>query len=208
MLAKRKKNQKTVGRPRPRRFARAMASVFFLSGWLLSLLLFSVIVMTEGREDIRQVDALFVPGCLVNEAGKPSYTLQKRVDRAAELYHGGYAPLIIVSGGQGGDEPVPEAEAMAQALKKLGVPDSAISIEDESTSTRENVRNSVPIIEENGIESIMVVTSEFHIFRTVLTMRQEGIDNVAYAVAPSYQKRIWSMRLREVLSLAKCMIGA
>ncbi|MGI6005018.1 MAG: YdcF family protein [Christensenellales bacterium] len=167
----------------------------------------SFVITAESKEDIRAVDAIFVPGCKVMPSGRPSFSLQKRIDRAAQLYKEGYAGYIVVSGGKGPNEPEAEGDVMARELIAQGIPEESILIENESSSTRENVRNSLSIMRRHDIESVMVVTSEFHLMRAKWTLRQEGVSDIASAAAQSYPKHLWAMRIREVFSLIKCAAG-
>ena len=80
-----------------------------------------------------------------------------RVISAAELWHAKKAPKIIVSGGstQG---PISEASRMADLLKRLGVPASAISLEEKSLNTEGNARE-VAALTNAGSQHILLVTS-------------------------------------------------
>ena len=63
--------------------------------------------------------------------------------RAAELYHQGYAPKILFTGGLGrnteGLLPEPEAVRFAKVAMECGVPEADIILEDKSTNTKENI---------------------------------------------------------------------
>lgn len=63
--------------------------------------------------------------------------------RAAELYHQGYAPKILFTGGLGrnteGLLPEPEAVRFAKVAVACGVPEEDIILEDRSTNTKENI---------------------------------------------------------------------
>lgn len=76
--------------------------------------------------------------------------------RAAELYHQGYAPKILFTGGLGrnteGLLPEPEAVRFAKVAMECGVPEAAILIEDRSTNTKENIQFTRTLLEEQGID--------------------------------------------------------
>ena len=63
--------------------------------------------------------------------------------RAAELYHQGYAPKIMFTGGLGRNTThlftEPEAVRFARVAMECGVPEEDIILEPESTNTRENI---------------------------------------------------------------------
>ena len=93
---------------------------------------------------------------------------------------GAFRPLLIVSGGKGADERVPEAVAMAGYLTERGVPADRIVLEDQSASTEENLRFSQAIMERLRPGSLAaIVTSDFHAFRAALIARRLGLRGQA-----------------------------
>ena len=86
-------------------------------------------------------DAVIVLGCKVNESGV-SNSLKARLDTTLEYHSINPKAKIIVTGGQGSNEPMTEAEAMKRYLVANGVPENIIYKEDKSTSTNENFANS------------------------------------------------------------------
>lgn len=75
--------------------------------------------------------------------------------RAAELYHRGYAPKILFTGGLGrnteGMLPEPEAVRFAKVAMGCGVPEKDIILEDKSRNTKENIDFTRALLEEQGI---------------------------------------------------------
>ena len=75
--------------------------------------------------------------------------------RAAELYHQGYAPKILFTGGLGrnteGLLPEPEAVRFAKVAMECGVPEADIILEDKSRNTKENIEFTRALLEELGI---------------------------------------------------------
>lgn len=75
--------------------------------------------------------------------------------RAAELYHQGYAPKILFTGGLGrnteGLLPEPEAVRFAKVAMACGVPERDIILEDKSTNTKENILFTREKLEQLGI---------------------------------------------------------
>jgi uncharacterized SAM-binding protein YcdF (DUF218 family) len=88
----------------------------------------------------------------------------------------GSDPVLIVSGGKGGDEQVSEAEAMAGCLAARGFPADRIQREDRSASTRENLACSRAIMDRlRPGASCVIVTSNFHVFRAAMIARRLGV---------------------------------
>lgn len=110
---------------------------------------------------------------------RPSPLLAGRIDKAIELWHDqGGRGAIVVSGGQGPDEVVSEAQAMHGYLVRHGVPETAILDENRSTNTMENLRLSKELMDGRSSGRpyrCAVVTSDFHVFRCVEYARRLGI---------------------------------
>ena len=126
-----------------------------------------------------RVEAIVVLGGATDPAfwPRPWVHLTEAGDRvlyAARLYREGKAPLLILSGG--GWYGAPEAASMADVLKFLGVPDSAIIQEPDSLNTHQNAVNVREILAARGIHRILLVTSAMHMPRALLVFRHEGID--------------------------------
>ena len=97
---------------------------------------------------------------------RPSIMLTSRLDAAYEYLTEYPDAICIVSGGQGPDESMPEAECMYLYLTDKGIAPERIYQENQSTSTRENLLFSQEIIETVGLNpEIAIVTNEYHEYR-------------------------------------------
>jgi len=104
--------------------------------------------------------------------------LAQRLEKGKTMYEKFHNhPKIVVSGGQGVDEPIAEAEAMAQYLRQIGIPQEDIIIERQSTNTLENLQFSKTILDEKSKENYycLVVTNSFHSLRAGIYMRKLGL---------------------------------
>lgn len=121
-------------------------------------------------------DAIVVLGGGVEPDGTLPQVPRTRVKRAVEIYDGGVAPRIILSGRCGLTSPQPavtEAAAMAAYARELGVPDDALLLEEESRDTLGNAYFTREwYLEPNGWTSIRVVTSDFHLSRAAWVFRK------------------------------------
>ena len=106
-------------------------------------------------------DAIVVLGCRVQADGTPSTALRERTRRAVELWREGRAPVIILTGGVG-EHPPSEARAAADVARALGVPESALLLEERSRSTAENARFAA---EKFDGRRILLVSDAYHVFR-------------------------------------------
>lgn len=110
-------------------------------------------------------------------------------------------PKLIVSGGQGADELISEAEAMANYLMEQGVPQEDILIENRSRTTFENLTFSKAILEDQGLGNcVLVVTNSFHALRAGVFMRRLKIPgrSVGSKTAFYYLPSDW---IRETVGL-------
>ena len=104
--------------------------------------------------------------------------LAQRLEKGKTMYEKFHNhPKIVVSGGQGVDEPIAEAEAMAQYLRQVGIPQEDIIIEQQSTNTLENLQFSKTILDEKSKENYycLVITNSFHSLRAGIYMRKLGL---------------------------------
>lgn len=160
--------------------------------------LFTAVAVNARRMDNPSpADAMIVLGARVYDDGSPSPALQRRLDRAAELYAQGYAPVIVVSGGQGDDEPEPEGTAMKRYLVAQGVPEAQVIAETESYSTQENLENSKAILDGMGLSSVIVVTSDYHLWRALSMAKDAGFTEATGA--GSQNALTWPVAVRNCL---------
>lgn len=77
--------------------------------------------------------------------------------------------VCIVTGGQGPDEVMPEADAMKNYLvEDMGIDPARIYTDPDSSNTIENIKNALAIMEKEGISdyTMVSVSNAFHIPRT------------------------------------------
>lgn len=97
-------------------------------------------------------DCILILGCGFNQDGTLPPLLRGRADaaiafRSAQIADTGKVPLMLPSGGQGSDEPMPEAQAIRRYLIEQGIPESEILTEEQSTTTLENMRFSKKLMD-------------------------------------------------------------
>jgi len=134
-------------------------------------------------EEVAAADVIVVAGGAFSSGlGQWPYPdAGSNVDRywqAARLYHAGKAPLVILSGGRDPRRPDSwsEAESGAIFLRDLGVPDEALILESEARTTRDNATLVAEILEQRGLDKVLLVTSASHMRRSLATFRGAGID--------------------------------
>lgn len=125
-------------------------------------------------------DYIIVLGCFVRPDG-PSQTLLDRINAACDYLTAHPDSIAIVSGGQGADEVMPEAQCMYDVLISRGISPERVWMEDKATSTWENLKFSLDLIEtRTGARPTQVglISSEFHLFRAGLQARDQGVETV------------------------------
>ena len=153
----------------------AAAYLYFECMLIGTIIADAIVVRYEPEKD---KDFLIVLGCGIRADGTPSPILRGRLDRAlrfaeAQAAEGGKAPVFVVSGGQGPDEPQSEAASMRDYLLAQGIPDNRIILEDRSTDTAENMRFSKELIcAVDSAGKVAYATTNYHVFRAGLKARR------------------------------------
>lgn len=185
------------------RFARVSTIVFTIA-LLCGLALFSfteyhILQASVGNPE-DTAEYLVVLGAKVREDG-PSVSLWDRINAAAVYLQDHDDVIAIVSGGQGQDEPITEASSMREELIKLGIDESRIWMEDQATSTDENMRFSLDLIEEKTgtrPEKLAILSSEYHLYRASLMAEKLGIQFVGVPAKTSRLSQFINHAMREV----------
>lgn len=172
----------------------------------VSFLLYSTLYQRWTRHHGRPQPTVVVLGAgLIN--GQVPPLLAARLDTGRRLYQesvaAGIDAVIVVSGGQGEDEPVAEAVAMAEYLTDAGVSSAKVLLESESRNTEENLVNTADLLRADQREGgIAVVTNSFHAFRAALLMRKAGLDG--YSVGAPTAAYYWpAAMIREYLAILR-----
>jgi uncharacterized SAM-binding protein YcdF (DUF218 family) len=167
-----------------------LATVTTLVFGYVSFLLFSYVLYAWLYGQVagvgRRADYVIVLGTGLGRRGQVTPLLASRLERGRKVWTAlaarGRRPVMIVSGGQGSDEQTAEAVAMAAYLVERGFPADRLAREDQSSTTEENLAFSKAIIDaaeaarpDRKRARCVIVTSNYHVFRTAILARQAGI---------------------------------
>ncbi len=149
-----------------------------IAGGIVILIIAMAAIVIDGLHDnVQKSDAIVILGNKVELNGTPSPTLASRLEKGAELYKQGVAPLVIVSGGLG-REGFKEGDVMRDYLVARGVATEAIIVDNNGLDTYMTAQNTKKIFDEKKLNSALVVSNYFHISRARLALKRVGIDPV------------------------------
>ena len=168
--------------------------IIFIAAFILveGMIIFNI---NEGENitNIDNIDTMIVLGAKL-DGTKLSNTLKLRLDKTIEYYNKHKDINIIVSGGKTNSSDISEALAMENYLIANGVNKNNIIKEDKATSTLENIIYSKKILEDiNYNGKVLIVTSDFHLFRGRLIASILGIENKGICSKSELSKRIYYM---------------
>ena len=146
-------------------------------------------------------DYVIVLGAQWKPSG-PSYMLRKRLDAAVVYLNANPDALVIVSGGQGANEPISEAEGMAGYLEDAGIAPERIIREAASTSTDENLKFSSAFLDKEN-DTVVLVTNNYHVFRAKKLAEKQGYSHVEGLAADSHLGMLPNNVLREFFAVIK-----
>lgn len=179
--------------------ALGLSSVVLLASFLF---LYGLNDNTDYKED-----AIIVLGAAV-QGDTPSLALADRLDNAVEYYNKNTNAIIVVSGGKGPQENVTEAYAMEKYLTKKGVPNDKIIKEEKATSTYENFKFSMEILDSMFEDDYKVafVTNEYHIYRASGIAKSVGYNDIRHIHSGTRWYSVATGTLRECLAVLKFWI--
>ena len=158
-------------------------------------------VSNETLVEISRIDpeCIMVLGASVNPDGTPSPMLQDRLETGIELYNRGVAPKLLLTGDNGQIE-YNEVGAMKNYAVNAGVPEEDIFLDHAGFSTYDSVYRASYVF---GVESMVAVTQEYHLFRTLHGCKKMGIEAVGIGADQEVYAGQEYREIREVLARVK-----
>ena len=183
--------------------------------WLLALLFLLVlcalgfaavtyvkIERQSWHDEARRADCIVVFGA-AEYSGHPSPVLRSRLDHAYSLFQRGLAPLVITTGGYGGDPRFSEGGVGRAYLMARGVPENDIIAETQADNTDASVARVAAIMKENGMRTCIAVSDGYHIFRIKKMLQRQGFQVYGSPRPQAHPPSKWRefvLILREVVS--------
>jgi uncharacterized SAM-binding protein YcdF (DUF218 family) len=131
-------------------------------------------------------------------AERPSPVFEERIKHAIGLYKSGHVQAIVFTGGVGKDDQLAESEVARQYAIQQGIPAERIFYETCSKTTRENLQEAKKILDQQGLETILIVSDPLHMKRSVTIARDLGMDAYPSPTLTS-RYRTWHSKARFLL---------
>ena len=144
----------------------ATVLVFWL-GWMGAVLLWSTL------DQARPAESIVVLGAAQYD-GHPSPVLRARLDHAVDLWNRHMAQIVILTGGRGPGDTTSEAAVGRSYVKRHGVPDTAILLENEGRTTRASLIAVSKMLSDRGMKTAILVSDPFHMLRLWILSRRLG----------------------------------
>ena len=155
-----------------------------------------------GAED-PEAEAIIVLGAGVNGT-VPSMSLRERLDAALAYLEEYPAAVAVLSGARGGGEDITEAQCMFDWLTARGVAPERLLREEQATSTQENLRYSLALLESYfGVrpKTVAVVSSEYHLCRAELYADRLGAKALGVPAHTTYMTLRINYQVREIFGV-------
>lgn len=179
-----------------------LVTAFYCLGLVWAAYLSGLMLSVQANTSPENVPVI-VLGAQVYSEEKMGVSLTGRINAAYDYLLDNPQSSCIVTGGQGGDEPCPEALTEKNVLVKMGIDEDRIFLEDRSHNTRENLVFAKEIAEEQGLgEKVAIVTQGFHMYRATQLAKAAGFT--PYSLVAETDPLLFPEYYgRELLSLTK-----
>ena len=186
--------------------ARTAVSVLFVYFAAMLVATQYCCVIAARRKPALSQDYVLILGCAIKKDGTLYPLIKGRADRAIAFYRAqkeasGTAPVLVPSGGQGGDEVIAEGEAVRRYLLAQGIPETDILAETASANTLENMKCSKALIDARQKDAnVIFSTTNYHVFRSGVLARDAGLK--ADGIASRTKWYFWpNAQIREFVGL-------
>lgn len=175
---------------------------------ILCTYIFTTNSMQTHPEDLDSETVFVVYGAGLR-GERPGSVLRKRLDKTAEYMEAVPGSVCIVTGGQGPDEVMPEADAMKNYLvEDMGIDPARIYTDPDSSNTIENIKNALAIMEKEGISdyTMVSVSNAFHIPRIKLICSRLDCRGEFVLAKDPNPYALFATLVREYMSYAKLFL--
>ncbi len=180
--------------------------LLFIALFLLFYVIMYFFLKKKGEEKpIDYIPFMIVLGARVR-GETPTRALRRRIEKAYEYLEKNENTIAILSGGKGEGELISEASCIQKVLLEKGIAQNRLILEEKSKTTKENIRFSKKWIKDKK-EPILIVTSDFHVWRGRILAAENGFRSVYGLGAKSEPLLVLHYYTREILAWVKYWIS-
>ncbi len=184
---------------------RRLFAVTVLIGISIFIIVEGLIISQFWSQAPAGLDYVVVLGAQMKDSG-PSKVLQMRLDAAYDYMMENKDTKAILSGGQGPDESMSEAQGMYNYLISRGISPERMILEDRSTNTYQNLTFSSEYLDKEN-DKVAVVTNNFHIFRAKGIAKEAGYLHIYGLAARSEVSLQLNNMTREFFGIIKDILA-
>ena len=195
--------------PRIAKTLRIILTFLLLAGFVCALIVGVFIARAMVGSTKTYCDYIIVLGAGV-DGTTPSLSLRERLNAAYDYLIAHPDAVCVVSGSQGYNEEISEAECMYRDLTGRGIDPSRVWKEDQAENTRQNIAYSLDLIESRtGVrpEKAGIVSSDYHLYRAGLFAREQGLTCVGIPAKTSRVFLRTNYFLREIAAVWYVILG-
>ncbi len=174
---------------------RDKCKIILASGVIILLLIIfaigiSISIWNYGEVDEKApADVAIVLGAAISD-GEVSPVYRERINHAITLYEAGTVDFIILTGGFGEGSYKSDSQVAKEYALSQGIPEEKILIEEKSTITEENLEFSKEVMEENDLETAIIVSDPLHMKRSMLMAKDYNINALSSPTTTSMYKSL------------------
>lgn len=139
----------------------------FWAGWMIAVLVWSTL------DQARPAESIVVLGAAQYD-GRPSPVLRARLDHAIDLWNRHLAQVVILTGGRGSGDTTSEAAVGRGYVRRRGIPDEAILLENEGRTTQASLVAVSRMLSQRRMKTAILVSDPFHMLRLWILSRRLG----------------------------------
>lgn len=174
---------------------RDKCKIILASGVVILLLMvfaigIAISIWNYGKVDEKApADVAIVLGAAISD-GEVSPVYRERINHAITLYEEGTVDFIILTGGFGEGSYKSDSQVAKEYALSQGIPEEKILIEEKSTITEENLEFSKEVMEENDLETAIIVSDPLHMKRAMLMAKDYNITALSSPTTTSMYKSL------------------
>lgn len=168
--------------------------------------LYRAIRVEASRDEAQPADAIVVFGA-AQYNGAPSPVFKSRLDHAFDLEERGLAPLVITTGGNGGDPTFTEAGVGRDYLVQQGMAQEKLLADTHSETTYASVEATTRLLRQRHATTCIAVSDGFHLYRIKLMFRASGITAYGSPAPDSpIEAQPWDRTIYSLREMVSCTL--